>query len=245
MFDFQTKIDNTAGPAGHLTADEFNVLAQEVENLVRRAGLPLSSSLTDVLQIAQAVAIAGRSAGIFIDGGAVNGIQLTPHAGANTFPLPPDFTGLNGNAVSFRPAFANTGAATIDLGMTAGGLLGPRPLVRPDGSALQAGDVAPGGYITAIYDASINKWRLAQLPLSLDSPVFSGDPQAPTAPVGDDDQSIANTQWVNAAIAAALAPIVAAIGDINTALGNKLDTVTTAPQSVASDVTFNGIVSHP
>jgi hypothetical protein len=162
MFDFQTKIDNTAGPAGHLTAGEFNVLAQEVENLVRRAGLTLSSSLLDVFQLAQAAAIAGRGAGIFNDGGAVNSIQLTPHAGASTFPLPPDFTALNGNAVSFRPAFANTGAAILNLGMTSSAMMGARSLVRPDGSALGAGDVKPGGYVTAIYDSSIDKWRLSQ-----------------------------------------------------------------------------------
>lgn len=34
----------------------------------------------------------------------------------------------------------------------------------------------------------------------LNSPVFTGDPQAPTAPAGDNDLSIANTSWVNRAI---------------------------------------------
>lgn len=37
------------------------------------------------------------------------------------------------------------------------------------------------------------------------SPVFTGDPQAPNPPPGDNDQSIATTSWVNATIAAYVA----------------------------------------
>jgi hypothetical protein len=53
-----------------------------------------------------------------------------------------------------------------------------------------------------------NKFDAARDPLSarvalgaaaLDSPVFVGDPQAPTPPAGDNDQSIATTEWVTAA----------------------------------------------
>ncbi|WP_368566285.1 hypothetical protein [Pseudoxanthomonas sp. UTMC 1351] len=230
MLDFQTKLNNTSGSAGRLTAEEFNNLASENENAVRRAALPLSSNLADTTQLAQAMAIAGRSAAIFNDVGSANVVELTPHAGANTFPLPPNFTGMDGNAVTFRPAAANTGPAVLNLGMTTSTLLGARPLVRPDGAALGPGDIKPGGYVTAIYDASINRWRLAQISLTLDS--------VPTPPVGSNDQSVANTAWVNQAIAAALGPIVAE-------MANKLDKVTPADQTVAGNVTFNGIVSLP
>lgn len=37
------------------------------------------------------------------------------------------------------------------------------------------------------------------------NPIFTGDPQAPNPPVGDNDQSIATTSWVNATIAAYVA----------------------------------------
>jgi hypothetical protein len=173
MLDFQTKLNNTAGPAGHLTAEEFNNFIRELENVVRFGDLTLDSSLSDVTQLAQAVAIAGRSAGIFNDTGSANVIELLPHAGASTFPLPPDFTGLNGNAVSFRPAFANTGAATLNLGMTTSTMLGARGLVRPDGAPLSAGDIQPGGYVTAIYDAAIDRWRLAQVGFATDAELQS------------------------------------------------------------------------
>jgi hypothetical protein len=92
MLDFQAKINNSAGAAGHLTAEEFNNFIHELENLVKAGKLTLSPLLTEVLQIAQSVAIAARSAGIFIDSGAANTVRLTPHAGAGTYPLPPNFT---------------------------------------------------------------------------------------------------------------------------------------------------------
>ena len=38
----------------------------------------------------------------------------------------------------------------------------------------------------------------------IESPIFIGDPQVPTPPVGDDDSSIPNTEWVNDAIEVAV-----------------------------------------
>lgn len=49
-------------------------------------------------------------------------------------------------------------------------------------------------------------WVATPLPAlyaPLNSPVFTGDPQAPTAPVGDADQSLANTQFVARSVAPA------------------------------------------
>lgn len=54
------------------------------------------------------------------------------------------------------------------------------------------------------YDGT--KWMATPLPdlyAPVNSPVFTGDPQAPTAPVGDADQSIASTQFVTRAVAPA------------------------------------------
>ena len=39
----------------------------------------------------------------------------------------------------------------------------------------------------------MSRFRLAPI----DSPVFTGDPQVPTPPAGDADQSVANTEWVS------------------------------------------------
>lgn len=52
---------------------------------------------------------------------------------------------------------------------------------------------------------------------ALDSPVFTGDPRAPTAPVGDNDTSIANTAFVQAALAAfgIGTPISLAVADLD------------------------------
>jgi hypothetical protein len=65
------------------------------------------------------------------------------------------------------------------------------------------------------------------------SPTFTGNPQAPTPAPGDNDQSIATTAFVQAAIAAALAPVG---GDFwarsNTTFSSPTSATVVAPNAV-------------
>jgi hypothetical protein len=70
---------------------------------------------------------------------------------------------------------------------------------------------APNG-INYIWDGVV--WRANGGPIiPLDSPVFTGDPQAPTPAVGDNDASIATTQFVKTAAAVNNVKWFGAIGD--------------------------------
>lgn len=88
-----------------------------------------------------------------------------------------------------------------------------------------AGNITAGTLLAARIDAAIA--RLA-------SPIFSGDPTAPTPADGDDDSSIPTTEWVNATIADA----VSGLGG-----GGGFDITGSGVSSNATDFTLltNGI----
>lgn len=71
----------------------------------------------------------------------------TATAYALTFEQP--LTILKGKRISFWPHIANTGAATINLNAT-----GTRQIVRPDGTALQAGDIRVGFPVDLVADGT-------------------------------------------------------------------------------------------
>lgn len=87
------------------------------------------------------------------------------------------------------------------------------------------------------FDASNITWAtflslIGFAPLA--SPVFTGNPTAPTAAPGDNDLSIANTAFVTAAIAAAILALIGGapagldtLGEIATAIGNDAAFATT------------------
>lgn len=60
MKDFVTKTDNTSPPTGNLTAVEFNNYINELENVVRLAGMTLDAPVDTVRQLIQAVAVGGE-----------------------------------------------------------------------------------------------------------------------------------------------------------------------------------------
>lgn len=64
----------------------------------------------------------------------------------------------------------------------------------------------------------------------INSPVFLGNPQAPTPPIGDADQSVANTEYVSRALAALVDASPAALDtlkELAAALGNDPNFATT------------------
>lgn len=94
-------------------------------------------------------------------------------------------------------------------------------------SPLDGQDFTPPGGPTYTWSASSGAWVMkavaAGAPLA--SPVFTGNPTAPTPSPGDNDTSIATTAFVTAAITAALAAVArGAPGDIRWAFDNTPQT---------------------
>lgn len=111
----------------------------------------------------------------------------TGSANALTATLPSNLTSLpNGMSITVISAYANTGAATLNLtlGSTSTGVL---PIVTGNNTPLTAGVIPNAGYpITLSYSSTFNAWVITdgQIDLSLyapkASPTFTGIPQAPT-----------------------------------------------------------------
>lgn len=81
-------------------------------------------------------------------------------------------------------------------------------------------------------------------PAPLNSPVFTGDPRAPTPPTSDNDTSIATTAWVNLQgyVTSTTAPVTSVAGKIGAVLLVVGDVSGAAP--IASP-TFTGIPAAP
>lgn len=83
--------------------------------------------------------LATGSVGFVNDTGGVNAFVLTGV---------PNVTALSsGMEFRFRAAFSNNGACTMNVNG-----LGAKPVVRPDGSSLQTGDIFAGQIVSLIYD---------------------------------------------------------------------------------------------
>lgn len=96
-----------------------------------------------------------------IDAGAVNAfvVSIAPTYLTSYF---------DGMSVRIRAANANTGATTVNVNG-----LGLKSILRPDGSALQAGDIAAGQVVEITYNSTAGAFRMAQA---------YGGPVGPTAP---------------------------------------------------------------
>ena len=90
----------------------------------------------------------------------------------------------------------NTGVMTLNMDG-----LGDVEVKNPDGASLQGGEFKENRYVDLIWNGTnwIYSYSAGNF-AELDSPVFVGDPQAPTAPPGDADNSIATTAFVQDAI---------------------------------------------
>jgi hypothetical protein len=89
-----------------------------------------------------------------------NYFQDTGVTNAYVLALPAGLTATTGVALSFtfRAASSNTGASTINLFGA-----GPVPLLRPDGTPTQAGDIQTGRVLSANYDPLANEVFLSSL----------------------------------------------------------------------------------
>uniref|UniRef100_UPI00158D5DFE gp53-like domain-containing protein n=1 Tax=Burkholderia pyrrocinia TaxID=60550 RepID=UPI00158D5DFE len=129
----------------------------------------------------------------------------------------------NGLQVKFRAAHANTGQATLNAGA------GVVPLLRDDGTALQAGDVPANAIVGATYDAAAAAFLLNSIVASqFDTIMQSG------APLYSVDTGTANVYR------AAYAPTVTALTD-----GMKLRFRAKTANTAASTFAPDGIPAAP
>src|SRR3546814_56410 len=61
-----------------------------------------------------------------------------------------------GAAISFVAATTNTGAATLNIGQTTGGLLGPKAIRNQNNTAIAANSIVAGRHVQLRYDASLD-----------------------------------------------------------------------------------------
>lgn len=125
----------------NLTADEWNQVPSEIQNVIEESAIILSSG--DVTQQLQAIYNISRRASMFSDSsGAVNSIILT------TVDSQPATEYRIGMRVDFSPNFTNTGPVTIDVD----GLGSKNVVAQFGGGVLTGGEIS--GFTTLIYDGT-------------------------------------------------------------------------------------------
>lgn len=133
-----------------LSADEWNDVPSEMQNIITNAGITLSS--TDLLQLAKAVSRNILQGNWYSPGGTANAITLTPVVGQPPFAL------WNGALFRFRPQAANTGNVTIAVqGQVA------KNLLREDGGGVQAGDLSTSQDALVRYDSGSDSFILSDI----------------------------------------------------------------------------------
>ncbi len=116
---------------GTLTADEWNEMPTEIQNIITNALYTQTLITGDLNQLGKGVAGYAASATFYTGSGTANAHIATPLSGMQT---PPNYG--DGMVVRFRPSTANTAAATINVNS-----LGVKSIKKEDGSALGPGDL--------------------------------------------------------------------------------------------------------
>jgi len=132
-----------------LTADEFNDIPEEEENLITSSGQTLTAG--DLYQIAKAVSTYAAVGDFYGDAGSGNNYILTAVS-----PLQAPIQYLDGFRVRFRISHTNTGAATVNVNS-----LGVKAIVKADGiSSLGPGDLPQGEHGELIFHTDIDSFEL-------------------------------------------------------------------------------------
>lgn len=159
MRNISDKQDNTAGAVGQLPAEEYNDHKNEIQKAVEKTGQTLNAAITD--QFPKALFINSTGAESMQDAGTgANTIQLSPVTGVDGLVVPDSYSHLNGCVVTFNKVNANDSTSVVvNIGQT-GVELGAKSLVRPDGTAVQPGEVI--GDCMVKYNLATDQWFLMQ-----------------------------------------------------------------------------------
>jgi len=131
-----------------LTADEWNQIPTELQNIIVDMGISLSSG--DLDQLGKAIAQIKSDGGYHLESGIADAYVANPIGSQQK---PPALT--DGFRIIIRPGNANTGASTINVSG-----LGVKSIVREDGSALAANDLDVGRDAVLRFDDAADKWFL-------------------------------------------------------------------------------------
>lgn len=155
---FFTEGNATLGIRGtKLTADFLNILQSELMNLLSAGGITASKS-----QLAQVLA-AVLSCGTYADTGAVNAMASNPTV--PIFALVPNMRAI------IVPANTNT-AQVVTWNLSG---LGPIPVLRPDKSLPNIGDLVAGQPYPVIFQNGawrLLQWPVQRVPISADQTVY-------------------------------------------------------------------------
>lgn len=127
---------------GTLSADEWNDVPSELQNIIEALGIALSGG--DLNQLGKAIAGYVANGTFYTDSGAADAYVLTQIGSKQ---VQPSYT--DGTIVRFLPTNGNTGASTVNV---AG--LGVK-VIEKDGVALVAGDIVTGDSIEMWYDGTV------------------------------------------------------------------------------------------
>lgn len=140
--------DIPGGVAPTVVPAEFlNTLMLEMLNVITAAGITPAKGNNGQLILAVQRMIEANSGNYSIDSGAANAyvVALAPAITQN----------INGLSVKFRAKHASTGPCTLNAGA------GPAPLLREDGSPIEAGDIPLNGIVSATYDGPAGAFLLS------------------------------------------------------------------------------------
>jgi hypothetical protein len=112
---------------------------RELDALVERSGFTPSDA--DLQQVSKAVR--SQAMNYRVAGGTANALTVSLD------PAPSSYAELVGVPLRIKAAAANTGLATLNVSS-----LGTKDILRPGGSALQAGDLQAGQIVEVIYDGT-------------------------------------------------------------------------------------------
>jgi hypothetical protein len=145
-----------------LSADYFNDIPRELENLIQSAGIALATppAGSDLNQAGKAVAVYAGGGDFYIGGGTANAQTLTPLGSHRQ--VPEYFAGLR---VRFRPSASNTSTTvTLKLGDLDEVGVNIGQLDNGESPSVAIGDIAIGEVYEAVYDTTpdtlTNYWRI-------------------------------------------------------------------------------------
>lgn len=144
MEQLSNKVNRGSGANYQLTAEQWNQVPQELENLMASFSIALSDA--DLNQVGKAIASYVGSGDFFVDSGVANSVVLSP---LGTQRAPTSYT--NGQRVRFRAAATNTGATVINVDS-----IGSKKLRNQSDSALAAGNIVAGTQYELTYNTSFD-----------------------------------------------------------------------------------------
>lgn len=146
---------------GTLSADEWNQVPSEIQNVIESLGIALSGA--DLHQLGKAIAGYVANGDFYTDSGASNAYVLSP-IGSKKSPT----SYADGMRIRFYAGNSNTGASTVNVGG-----LGLKDIKTEADASLPSNSIVSGSRYEAIYYATGGWFRLVEVTASVAPEVHS------------------------------------------------------------------------